>query len=37
MLVEIADVVLEQDQARLPAREIETAEHFELVPFDVDR
>src|SRR5713226_1134070 len=28
---EIADVILEQDQARPPTREIESAEHLELV------
>src|SRR5262245_2619012 len=36
VLGKIADVVLEQDQPRLPAREIEAAEHFQLVALDVD-
>src|SRR6266851_9024346 len=33
---QIADVILEQDQARPPAREIESAEYLELVALDVD-
>ena len=37
MLLEIADVILEQDETRPPVREIEPAEHLELVPLDVDR
>src|SRR6266567_3613620 len=34
---EISDVIFEQDQPRPPTREVEAAEHFELVTFDVDR
>jgi len=37
VLLEIAYVILEQYEARPPMREIESAEHLELVPFYVDR
>src|SRR5581483_9286416 len=37
VLGEIADVILEQDQPRPPAREVEAAQHLDLVAFDVDR
>ena len=33
---EIGDVILQQDQPRLPARDIEAAQDFELVPLRVD-
>ena len=36
MLIQIGNVVFEQDQARAPACQIEAAEHFKLMPFDVD-
>ena len=37
VLIETADVIFEQNEPRTPAHEIEPAEHFELVTFDVDR
>jgi len=37
VFLEIADVIFEQDQSRLPAREIESAQDLELVAFDIDR
>jgi len=37
VFLEIADVIFEQDQSRLPAREIESAQNLELVAFDIDR
>src|SRR5262249_13254455 len=37
VLLEAADVIFEQDQSRLPAREIESAQDLELVAFDIDR
>src|SRR5262245_66603012 len=37
MLLEIADVIFEQDQQRLPAREIESAQDHEIVVFVLAR
>ncbi len=37
MLVEARDMILQQDQPRLPALEIEPAQHLEFVAFDIDR
>src|SRR5437764_8360439 len=36
VLCEISDVVLEQHETRTPPGEVETVQHLELVPFDVD-
>ena len=37
VLRQIGDVILEQDQPRPPAGDIEAAQHFDFVAFDIDR